>query len=123
MTFRPMQISLAAAGVLALVLLASPGAAQTGAAAREPAMSTQVRSTVPASAREGAAPGDEAIHPFRFRASDADLADLRRRIAATRWPTRETVAGRDAGRAAGHHAEARALLGRRSTTGAGSRRG
>ena len=91
MTFRPMQISLAAAGVLALVLLASPGAAQTGAAAREPAMSTQVRSTVPASAREGAAPGDEAIHPFRFRASDADLADLRRRIAATRWPTRETV--------------------------------
>lgn len=32
-----------------------------------------------------------AIHPFRFEASDADLADLRRRIEATRWPDRETV--------------------------------
>ncbi len=32
-----------------------------------------------------------AIRPFRFRASDAALADLRRRIAATKWPGRETV--------------------------------
>ena len=29
------------------------------------------------------------IRPFRFTASDADLADLRRRINATRWPERE----------------------------------
>ncbi|MUV14930.1 epoxide hydrolase family protein [Noviluteimonas gilva] len=35
---------------------------------------------------------DAAIRPFRFSASDADLADLRRRIEATRWPDRETVA-------------------------------
>lgn len=34
---------------------------------------------------------DEAIRPFRFRASDDDLADLKRRIAATRWPDKETV--------------------------------
>ena len=33
-----------------------------------------------------------AIRPFRFTASEEDLADLRRRIAATRWPDRETVA-------------------------------
>jgi pimeloyl-ACP methyl ester carboxylesterase len=33
-----------------------------------------------------------AIRPFKFHASDRDLADLRRRIAATRWPDRETVA-------------------------------
>jgi pimeloyl-ACP methyl ester carboxylesterase len=33
----------------------------------------------------------EAIRPFRFRASDAALADLRRRIVATKWPGRETV--------------------------------
>ena len=34
----------------------------------------------------------DAIHPFTFRAADADLAELRRRIAATKWPERETVA-------------------------------
>jgi pimeloyl-ACP methyl ester carboxylesterase len=33
-----------------------------------------------------------AIHPFRYTASDAELADLRRRIDATRWPEEETVA-------------------------------
>jgi len=32
-----------------------------------------------------------AIRPFRFEASDADLIELRRRIAATRWPEKETV--------------------------------
>jgi hypothetical protein len=35
---------------------------------------------------------DAAIRPFKYRASDAELAELRRRIAATRWPERETVA-------------------------------
>jgi len=33
----------------------------------------------------------EAIRPFRVDFSRADLDDLRRRIAATRWPDRETV--------------------------------
>jgi pimeloyl-ACP methyl ester carboxylesterase len=31
------------------------------------------------------------VRPFQFRASDEDLADLRRRILAMRWPERETV--------------------------------
>jgi pimeloyl-ACP methyl ester carboxylesterase len=31
------------------------------------------------------------IRPFHFSAKDSDLADLRRRIEATRWPARETV--------------------------------
>ena len=35
---------------------------------------------------------DNAIRPFTFNASDEALADLRRRIAATKWPERETVA-------------------------------
>ena len=35
--------------------------------------------------------GDTSIRPFSFRASDEDLADLKRRIAATRWPERELV--------------------------------
>lgn len=40
----------------------------------------------------GAGAGDAPIRPFEFHASDADLADLRHRILATRWPDRETVA-------------------------------
>jgi pimeloyl-ACP methyl ester carboxylesterase len=37
-----------------------------------------------------AAPGD-AIRPFHYAASEEQLADLRRRIAATRWPEKETA--------------------------------
>jgi pimeloyl-ACP methyl ester carboxylesterase len=33
-----------------------------------------------------------AIRPFRVNVSEAELADLRRRVAATKWPERETVA-------------------------------
>jgi pimeloyl-ACP methyl ester carboxylesterase len=36
-------------------------------------------------------PDETPIRPFSFRASDEDLADLKRRIQATRWPDRETV--------------------------------
>jgi pimeloyl-ACP methyl ester carboxylesterase len=38
-----------------------------------------------------AAAGDPAIRPFRVSFPQADLDDLRRRIAATRWPDREQV--------------------------------
>jgi len=39
-----------------------------------------------------AEPGaDATIRPFSFQATDDDLADLKRRIAATRWPSRELV--------------------------------
>ena len=37
------------------------------------------------------------IRPFRFKASDADLADLRRRIQATRWPDKEVVTDQSQG--------------------------
>src|SRR5271156_807368 len=47
-------------------------------------------SAAPLSANAGAA-ADESIRPFHFRASHEELVDLRRRIAATRWPERETV--------------------------------
>ncbi|HET7639134.1 MAG TPA: epoxide hydrolase N-terminal domain-containing protein, partial [Ktedonobacteraceae bacterium] len=33
-----------------------------------------------------------AVRPFRINVPEEDLADLRRRIAATRWPDKETVA-------------------------------
>ena len=35
--------------------------------------------------------GDPSIRPFQFHASDEQLADLKRRIQATRWPERELV--------------------------------
>src|SRR5215470_9597289 len=44
---------------------------------------------VPASVR--AATGD-AIRPFSFNAPEEAIVDLRRRLAATRWPEKETVA-------------------------------
>jgi pimeloyl-ACP methyl ester carboxylesterase len=34
---------------------------------------------------------DTTIRPFTFEVSDADLDDLRARVAATRWPEKETV--------------------------------
>src|SRR5688500_5698889 len=40
---------------------------------------------------------DNSIRPFRAKASDEALADLRRRIEATRWPDKETVADRTQG--------------------------
>ena len=41
-------------------------------------------SAIPATADEHE---DTTIRPFRVSMSDADLADLKRRLAATRWPT------------------------------------
>ena len=64
------------------------------------------------------ATGSEEIRPFSVSFPQSDLADLRRRIAATRWPEKETVADDHAGRAARDDAEARAAIGRPTTTGA-----
>jgi pimeloyl-ACP methyl ester carboxylesterase len=41
--------------------------------------------------------GADAIRPFRVHVSNEDLADLKRRIAATRWPDKETVADQSQG--------------------------
>ncbi len=35
--------------------------------------------------------GEAAVRPFRFTASEEALADLRRRVAATKWPSKELV--------------------------------
>ncbi|MFL6333019.1 MAG: epoxide hydrolase family protein [Pyrinomonadaceae bacterium] len=40
---------------------------------------------------------DDAVRPFRVRVPQKALDDLRRRLAATRWPDRETVADRSQG--------------------------
>ena len=44
-----------------------------------------------------ASPVDVRVRPFRIAVSDEQLADLRRRIAATRWPDRETVSDQTQG--------------------------
>jgi pimeloyl-ACP methyl ester carboxylesterase len=43
--------------------------------------------------RPAPAAGNDAIRPFHIDIPEADLVDLRRRLAATRWPEKETVAG------------------------------
>src|SRR5215470_12754569 len=44
-----------------------------------------------------AAQAGEAIRPFRVSVPEADLVDLRRRIRATRWPSKELVDDRSQG--------------------------
>ena len=62
-----------------------------------------------------------AVRPFRVDVPQADLDDLRRRLAATRWPDAETVPDRSQGaRLADLQGSSR--TGARSTTGAGARR-
>ena len=92
------------------VCLSGPAlaAAQTTGAGHEPrptlsrepimtqlkTMDTAAAAPTPASP---AAVGEDAIRPFRAHISDADLADLRRRLTATRWPDKETVANASQG--------------------------
>jgi len=42
-------------------------------------------------AKSGATADDASIRPFHINFPDADLTDLRRRVAATKWPERELV--------------------------------
>ena len=62
-------------------------------------------SLFPAAAR--AATEDGAIRPFRVNIPEEQLADLRRRITATRWPDKETVGDRSQGCLHGDRAGAR----------------
>ena len=51
----------------------------------------------PIPAEPGAAAEGNTIRPFRVDVPEGEVAELRRRIAATRWPDRETVADRSQG--------------------------
>jgi pimeloyl-ACP methyl ester carboxylesterase len=66
------------------------GGADTLAPQPTPAAADETKTFVIGGAPERRAE-DATIRPFSFRASDEDLADLKRRIAATRWPSRELV--------------------------------
>jgi len=51
-----------------------------------------VSAASPLPAKPRPAMDDESVRPFRINIPDEALADLRRRIATTRWPDKETVA-------------------------------
>jgi len=70
-------------GMMAMFMPMSSQADTTKPAAAPP-------STAQAAAQQPPA-GDTSIRPFHFHASDQALADLHRRILATRWPSRELV--------------------------------
>jgi len=74
-TRRGVLTTSTAGGVVGAALFASQGFAET----------------LLASGGDGGG-GGSAIRPFHIAAPDAALIDLRRRLAATRWPERETVA-------------------------------
>ena len=98
-TSRSHWRTLGVAGAFGLLLLAVPIYAQT-VTQKESTMNHKETSTteldallltpVPHDAGDG-------IRPFRISVPDAALVDLRRRIAATRWPDQETVSDRSQG--------------------------
>ena len=51
----------------------------------------------PYPAEPGAVTEDATIRPFSVDVPEEDLVELRRRIAATNWPERETVADQSQG--------------------------
>jgi pimeloyl-ACP methyl ester carboxylesterase len=86
-TWRNFLVTLAAVGAFGLVLLAAPSYAQTVPSADAQASVSGL----------GAAVEDNAVRPFHVNVPEEALVDLRRRIAATRWPDRETINDRSQG--------------------------
>src|SRR6478736_5416907 len=78
-------IKLAAAGAMASLL---PAFAQA---------TTRTKSKSTRTQKDGAMSDGTAIRPFHYEASKDDLADLKRRVAATRWPDKETVSDQSQG--------------------------
>jgi pimeloyl-ACP methyl ester carboxylesterase len=73
------------------------GMLTVGSAQTAPAAVAGASAISPPPAKQSAGAEASAIHPFRVHIADEDLADLRRRILATRWPDKETVADRSQG--------------------------
>jgi pimeloyl-ACP methyl ester carboxylesterase len=85
-------------------ILSSPGrrsllvtAAAAGAVGLLPVKLLAATATEPVNTMNREPKDDNAINPFRIHVPDEAIVDLRRRIAATRWPPRETVNDRSQG--------------------------
>lgn len=85
---RPVGIRTALIVVTAMVCLVL-----TSSSERRMEAAAIAATAVGAAAAGPAAAADKstAIRPFRIQVADADLADMKRRLAATRWPDKETV--------------------------------
>jgi pimeloyl-ACP methyl ester carboxylesterase len=79
-------------GVMICLALSSPSALPTARAVRE-ATAIDGTSATPAAAETA----DKEVRPFRVNVPDEALADLRKRLSATRWPEKETVSDRSQG--------------------------
>jgi pimeloyl-ACP methyl ester carboxylesterase len=89
-----------AAGAVGLALLTSPCPAQTALVTAGRANPTRMENPVTTNAtpRESARPIEaDTIRPFEIHVPEEELVELRRRIAATRWPDKETVADQSQG--------------------------
>jgi pimeloyl-ACP methyl ester carboxylesterase len=94
---RPRLFATRAAAASALALLGAvtvhgTATAASGAArASKSVLPAKLRSAEQTSTKTQPESATPSIRPFRFHAPDEALVDLRRRIAATRWPSGETV--------------------------------
>jgi hypothetical protein len=84
-TRRSFLGALAAAGAFGRFLFGAPSLAEADPCDGSGAAFDSLHSV------KAAADGDESIRPFRINFPEAAIVDLRRRIAATNWPERETV--------------------------------
>jgi len=84
--FKRALIIIAGAAAVTLVLM-SPSVRRMGAVALAAAVVGMAPAAVAAAGNS-----ETAIRPFRVEVPDAELTELRRRIAATRWPEAEPVA-------------------------------
>lgn len=83
-TYRRLITASALLGSMAVFLSMSSAQAET-------APPTTAQTNHAAALTQGQHADDTSIRPFHFHASDAALTDLRRRIRATKWPSRELV--------------------------------
>ena len=91
-TWRSFLRDITVAGAFCIFLLAVQIYAQTS---RNAISEDSVSNSLPA--KSPAATEDKAIRPFRVKIPEEALVDLRRRLAATRWPDQETVTDRSQG--------------------------
>lgn len=91
------RIQTITAVTFSLLLTPSSNHAQTMTAPTQPVSSTDGTSVAGTMATRSRTATDDAIRPFKFTATDAQLADLKSRIAATRWPSKENVSDQSQG--------------------------
>ena len=85
------------AGVCALCLFSSPSHGQTMTSTQPIPNGDPGSATAVPVRQRPTSDQSEAIRPFKVHVSDEALRDLKRRINATRWPDKETVADRSQG--------------------------